>query len=565
MEVESLPSKLQAKTANERLKAAKLIKKLAPSEARPLLLQGLGHWDRNLRKTCAETLVKNEGSHAVPEVIKMCTAGKLPVLFTIKTLARCECPEAITFLLKYVDHSWHSIRSAAHTVLARYITEEAALALFQAFSSFNRLSTARLLDKVSTETLFLHISSLPLNQKIVMLDSVDARNYFFKKRGMGSLYEEVDGPAGTLWRLAKDVPVSDIGIWRLDRLGDEQIMGFLTDLSPRRRRRRMTEVAMVGYLEQRNLLGRVPKAGKVLPVDKLSEKTGISSKQLGIFCRDWNSIDSRYKSFQLAKKSGGFRSIDVPDQWLKAAQKRVLENVLSCVPLHPCCHGFRRGCSTVTNSEPHTGREVVVNIDLKDFFPSVTAARVFGIFRCIGFDVAPARLLTRITTFEGKLPQGAPTSPTLANLACRRLDSRLAGFAKTLGATYSRYADDLTFSGNVELPSALPTIRKIITEENFVIADHKVRIARKGNRQEVTGLVVNTVVNLPRKVRRNLRAAIHRLSLGGQMHWKEEPMNERMLRGHLAYLNSARRDLASKYLESMTELTEIPLAPEPTH
>jgi RNA-directed DNA polymerase len=216
-------------------------------------------------------------------------------------------------------------------------------------------------------------------------------------------------------------------------------------------------------------------------------------------------------------------------------------------PLHRSCHGFRRKKSIITNAKPHTGKNVLINIDLKDFFPSISGGRVYGIFTSLGFDNEVARFLTRITTYKNSLPQGAPTSPALANLVCRRLDSRLAGLSKRLKARYTRYADDMTFSGKENIITAIPLIRQIIKDEGFMVAEKKARIVRKGNRQEVTGLTVNKKVSIPRHLRRRIRAVIHRLSLNREITWKGKNLSLASLQGHISYLNAVHPELAQKY------------------
>jgi len=175
----------------------------------------------------------------------------------------------------------------------------------------------------------------------------------------------------------------------------------------------------------------------------------------------------------------------------------------------------------------------VINIDLADFFPSLTAERVTTAFRALGWSADAAMILSRICTTENHVPQGAPTSPAISNLVCRRLDTRLAALTKKFGGHYTRYADDLTFSfpsfgankrlrprpkNKPSLPQRPPsvtrgvltTIRQIIQEEGFTIQmKKKVRVQRAHQRQTATGLVVNRQVNLPRRTRRLIRVMQH--------------------------------------------------------
>lgn len=246
---------------------------------------------------------------------------------------------------------------------------------------------------------------------------------------------------------------------------------------------------------------------------------------------------SHYQRFLIAKKSGGHRQISAPMPRLKRAQYWVLDNILAKVPVHAAAHGFVPDRSILSNAAPHVGRDVVVNLDLKDFFPTLGWRRVRGKFRGLGYSEAVATLLALICTEpdvdeveldgqrlflrkgERRLPQGAPTSPALTNLICLRLDKRLAGLAAKLGFTYTRYADDMTFSASGEAAERTGTLLKavgeIVAAEGFAVHPDKTRIMRKHRRQEVTGLVVNARVNVPRDVLRRFRALLHRIDKTG--------------------------------------------------
>lgn len=241
--------------------------------------------------------------------------------------------------------------------------------------------------------------------------------------------------------------------------------------------------------------------------------------------------------FTIPKRRGGVRTIDAPNDKLKTLQRRVQRRLLDSLPIHPAATGFVQGRSIVDNARPHVGRSVVINLDLADFFPTITVERVATAFRGLGWDAESAAILSRICTYEGRLPQGAPTSPAISNLVCRKLDERLAGLVKRCGGQYTRYADDITISlpglgrnkrlrprpktkPRIEAPhypsrSLLTTIRNIVEQEGWKIQmKKKVRIQRPHQRQTATGLVVNCAVHLPRAVRRRIRAMQHRARLG---------------------------------------------------
>jgi RNA-directed DNA polymerase len=236
-----------------------------------------------------------------------------------------------------------------------------------------------------------------------------------------------------------------------------------------------------------------------------------------------------YRYRWVPKAGGRARLLEIPKLPLKNLQRAILEHVLNAIPPHPAVHGFRLGRSAVTNAAAHCGRAVVVKLDLADFFPSVPAGRVCRVFRSAGYPEAVARLLAglcttrtpadvwdarpnpasdgsehamRLRLTDRHLPQGAPTSPALANLAAHRLDRRLAGLAARLGATYTRYADDLTFSGDGDLARRAKRLAHVAAvvagEEGFALNFRKTRVMRRGRRQTVTGVVVNARPNVPR-------------------------------------------------------------------
>jgi hypothetical protein len=237
----------------------------------------------------------------------------------------------------------------------------------------------------------------------------------------------------------------------------------------------------------------------------------------------------------LVKRSGKLRLLEAPKQRLKAVQRRLLHEVLDRVPPHDAAHGYRRGRSVASYAAPHAGRAIVLRFDLCDFFPSVPASRVHALFRTAGYPAPVARLLTGLCTnvvprdvepdgqnpnrWAGRqryrsphLPQGAPTSPALANLCAYRLDCRLAALAETVGARYSRYADDLAFSGAGEMERGARRFQvevcRIALEEGFEVHTRKSRFMRQGVRQQLAGVVVNVRPNVRRDEYDRLKAVL---------------------------------------------------------
>ncbi len=284
-----------------------------------------------------------------------------------------------------------------------------------------------------------------------------------------------------------------------------------------------------------------------------------------------------YQRYQISKKSGGQRWISAPAPALKHAQRWVLENILNKIDLHPSAHGFASERSIKSNALPHCGQRVVINLDLKDFFPSVTFRRVKGMFVKFGYSEHIATLLALLSTeppraeieLRGKkihvalgervLPQGACTSPAITNVLCRRFDRRMAGAAKHFGYDYTRYADDLTFStadlsASTNVGKLLAFVRKIIGDEGFIENAAKTRVMRSGSRQEVTGLAVNGAQpTLSRKERRKLRAILHNAAKHGLESQNRDnlPGFAEHLRGKVAYAAMVDPERATQWFERL--------------
>ncbi|HEX9952136.1 MAG TPA: reverse transcriptase family protein [Rubricoccaceae bacterium] len=226
-----------------------------------------------------------------------------------------------------------------------------------------------------------------------------------------------------------------------------------------------------------------------------------------------------YTSFSLRKRRGGTRTISTPGPSLKWLQRSVLQVLTHLFPRHKCAVGFERGQSVVTHARAHARKRWVYCVDIQDFFPSITRARVFGMLQAKPFEASEpvARYLADLVTVDGALPQGGPTSPILANLLCRRLDSRLFRWARERGYAYTRYADDLAFSTNrVDFPEAdRQAIDEIIANEGFRVHPEKRKLMPWYGRQLVTGLVVNRGANVPRETTRALRALLFNVETFG--------------------------------------------------
>lgn len=235
----------------------------------------------------------------------------------------------------------------------------------------------------------------------------------------------------------------------------------------------------------------------------------------------------RYTSFDIPKKDGSSRRIDAPCKGLRTIQ-RALNHVFQIVYTpHVAAMGFVPERSVATNAQRHIGQRYVYNIDLKDFFPSITSGRVFKRLQSkpFGLQEGVARIIADLCCYENAehrhvLPQGAPTSPTITNFICERLDIKLSRLAKAYGLNYTRYADDITFSGMNNMFDTdgkfCKSLRHIIEdEEHFVINQKKTRLCHTGMRQEVTGITVNQNTSVSRKYVKQLRTLIHNWEVKG--------------------------------------------------
>ena len=260
----------------------------------------------------------------------------------------------------------------------------------------------------------------------------------------------------------------------------------------------------------------------------------------GLACRRFGSKLEHYRYRTVLKRSGRLRLIEAPKSRLKQIQRWILMEILDRVPIHPAVHGFAAGRSIATFAVPHVGKRMVLKMDLRDFFPSIRARRIEAFWRIAGCTDSVAAALTGLTTnaaprgiwrecrreysdsrlseqahaLYGRphLPQGAPSSPMLANICFRRADQRLEALARSAGAAYTRYADDLAFSGDGDFARGARRfavhVAVIVAEEGFAIEHRKTRLCPASGRQALAGVVVNEKPSLPRAELETLEAIL---------------------------------------------------------
>lgn len=288
-------------------------------------------------------------------------------------------------------------------------------------------------------------------------------------------------------------------------------------------------------------------------VEDFSELTHVS--MYTIYQLSFHS-EKYYKTYTIPKKSGKPRTISQPSKKLKGLQSWILVNILNKLKVSNSCKGFEKGSSTIDNAEPHKGANTILTIDLTDFFSNVKRKQVFNIFKAIGYNNTIAVILTNICTYKKSLPQGGPCSPKLANLSAWQLDVRIQGYVGKRGINYTRYADDLSFSGlsPIKVVQILPMINTIVENEKFSINQDKTRIAGSSRAKIVTGLVLsNDTFGVGKQKYKNVRAKIHHLTL------KKEQKNIKLLyevNGWLSYLNSVdkkRLTKATKYIKELSD------------
>ena len=307
---------------------------------------------------------------------------------------------------------------------------------------------------------------------------------------------------------------------------------------------------------------KIKQSHKLRTITDLARHLEVNSDCLRDLLSELYSDETRlYKSWDHSKPSGGTRPIDAPRDKLKFVQRRINERILQRTRINKIATGGVRGRRLRDNLMPHLGQSMVANFDLKSFFSNITNRQVYRLYTLIGASPGVARILTRLTTFKGRIPQGAPTSPMLANLVAGYegrlcLDGRLERLCRKNKFRTKRWIDDISVSGPQYLKKFEPTIERIIEQSGFMPNRNKTAFASKDEAQFVTGHLVNTKPNVSKQERRRLRAILHRCKTIGPEECTQGAIEQLKLslRGKIAHLSSLNDETGLKLLKEFNSI-----------
>lgn len=436
-------------------------------------------------------------------------------------------------------------------------------------------------------------------------EEFEARQKLTKKyeklgEDIAKLYEEKEKIEEKLRQLKKEYNDT----WDLDKIRKDVARKIMEESKARRaerkrqrelekkqrseawNKRKQEEIVFIGKGYSQLLQQRESDDDKLnkltLPIVKtdreLAELLGIEYAQLRFITYHRDVVtEDHYHRYAVPKRKGGYRNIAAPKPILRKAQRKILDEILCKIPVSDCAHGFIKGKSVVSSASEHIGSPaLVINMDLEDFFPTITFERVRGMFKSFGYSGYIASLLAMICTYcermpmevKGEkryvrtspriLPQGSPASPMISNILCIKLDKRLSGLAKKYNFTYTIYADDMSFSlkgeEKIKLGSFCGLVSKIASEEGFKINKSKTRFLRANNRQSITGIVVNNEkLAVPKKWVKVLRAAIHNAKKEKEK-GELAPQTIRKISGMAAWLKSVNEEKYKKIISEANEL-----------
>lgn len=275
-------------------------------------------------------------------------------------------------------------------------------------------------------------------------------------------------------------------------------------------------------------------------------------------------LEYQYREIEIPKrKKGEFRVLSVPSRNLKLIQRWILDNILYAIPCSECATGFVPLKSVVDNAFPHLRQRYIYKFDLRDFFPSIKRNRVYFLFRDLGYTKELSNALATLCSFNNALPQGSPTSPYIANLLCKRLDKRIKTFCDKHNFSYTRYADDITISGDRTIIHYKLLFKKIIEDSGFIFNSEKSKLIREGQQKLVTGVVVNQKMTISRNYVRRLKQELYFINKYGlENHIRyinfSSPSGEyiKELKGKIDYINMIDKKLGKQLIQMFEKMLQ---------
>ncbi|NDW01964.1 reverse transcriptase family protein [Salipiger sp. PrR002] len=288
------------------------------------------------------------------------------------------------------------------------------------------------------------------------------------------------------------------------------------------------------YIEDMEAKGLPP----IFEMQHLSELIGVNKSYIAAVTKDSSAF---YRDFEVKKRSGGVRVISAPHPTLLLCQRWINGEILQHVPVHDSAFGFAQGRSVVDNAKMHISGNHLLGMDVKDFFPSIHIDAVQDTFLGLGYPPNVSAIMARLCCKDGRLPQGAPTSPAISNLVCRNMDKEISDLTKARSLTYTRYADDISVSGEELGSDVLGKIEFILKSFGFLVNEGKTRISKNGQKKIVTGISIGTGhPKLPRKEVRSIKADAYALLSYGLLPYierseKPDPLVVERLMGRVAF------------------------------
>lgn len=254
----------------------------------------------------------------------------------------------------------------------------------------------------------------------------------------------------------------------------------------------------------------------ILSLNLISNEKFSDKEKLKLLYTISNHAEKHYKVFKIPKRNGGYRTIYEPDYTLKSIQRNILNNVLNERITSSYAKAYKKGLNLVDNAIPHINKKVILKLDIKDFFPSIDFLKIYKkAFPRNIYPEAVASLLTNLTTYNNFLPQGTPTSSYISNLVLRSFDIKVGNFCEDRNISYTRYCDDMTFSGNLDTKEIITFVKNALFKEGFILNKQKIKIIKPNKAQRVTGLVCNEKLNIPRPYKKAIRQSMYYINKYG--------------------------------------------------